>query len=70
MIDVERDQLRVDAANLEYPLIVSEYKGQFKSILDGQHRLVKSIKLGLDKVKCRVLDLENSPDDFKKLFLY
>jgi hypothetical protein len=69
LIDVERDPNRVEAANLDFPIIVSEYKGEFKSILDGQHRLVKSIKNGIDKIKCRVLELEKSPEVFKKIFL-
>ncbi len=69
LIDVGRDPNRVEAANLDFPIIVSEYKGEFKSILDGQHRLVKSIKNGIDKIKCRVLELEKSPEVFKKIFL-
>jgi hypothetical protein len=69
LIDVERDPNRVEAANLDFPIIVSEYKGEFKSILDGQHRLVKSIKNRIDKIKCRVLDLEKSPEVFRKVFL-
>lgn len=69
LIDVERDQKRVDTADLSFPIIVSEYKGKYNSILDGQHRLVKSVKNGIDTIKGRILDLENCPDVFKKVFI-
>jgi len=69
LIDVERDQNRVDASDLSFPIIISEYKGKYNSILDGQHRVVKSIKNKILKIKCRVLDLDNCPDIFKKIFI-
>lgn len=69
LIDVERDPKRVEAADLSYPVIVSKYKGDFKAILDGQHRLVKSVKNGLDTIKCRILHLDNCPEEFKKIFI-
>jgi hypothetical protein len=69
LIDVERDPKRVEAANLDFPIIVSKYKNKYDNILDGQHRLVKSVKNGIEKIKCRVLDLENCPEEFKKVFI-
>ena len=69
LIDVQRDPKRVEAANLDFPIIVSKYKNEYHNILDGQHRLVKSVKHGIEKIKCRVLDLENSPEEFKKVFI-
>lgn len=69
LIDVERDPKRVEAANLDFPIIVSKYKNKYDNILDGQHRLVKSVKHGIEKIKCRILDLENCPEEFKKVFI-
>jgi len=69
LIDVERNPSRVEAANLDFPIIVSTYKNEYYSILDGQHRLVKSVKNKIKKIKCRVLDLENCPEEFKKVFI-
>ena len=64
LIDVERDTSRVEAANLDFPIIISKYKNEYHNILDGQHRLVKSVKNEIEKIKCRVLDLENCPEDW------
>lgn len=69
LIDVERDTSRVEAANLDFPIIISKYKNEYHNILDGQHRLVKSVKNEIEKIKCRVLDLENCPEEFKKVFI-
>jgi hypothetical protein len=69
LIDVERDSKRVEAANLDFPIIISKYKNEYDNILDGQHRLVKSVKNEIQKIKCRVLDLENCPEEFKKVFI-
>lgn len=69
LIEVERDSLRVESANLDFPIIISKYKNEYVNILDGQHRLVKSIKKEIEKIKCRVLDLENCPEEFKKVFI-
>jgi len=69
LIDVERNPARVEAANLNFPIIISKYKNEYYTILDGQHRLVKSVKNKIKKIKCRVLDLENCPAEFKKVFI-
>ena len=55
LIDVERNPSRVEAANLDFPIIVSKYKNEYYSILDGQHRLVKSVKNKIKKINCRVI---------------
>lgn len=69
LIEVERDPSRVEASNLDFPIIISKYKNEYDNILDGQHRLVKSVKNEIEKIKCRVLDLENCPEKFKKVFI-
>ena len=45
LIETDRDPKRVAGADLEYPIIISKRDGELKSILDGQHRLVKAITI-------------------------
>lgn len=68
LIKTERDPKRIDSVDLQYPLIVSMKNGKFKSILDGQHRLVKALKYKLDKIKIRVIDLDSIPNEYKIAF--
>jgi len=68
LIPVERDPARVQAADLNYPMIVTKVDGKFKKILDGQHRLVKAITNEEPTVKIKVLDINSAPDDYKKMF--
>lgn len=67
LIDVERDPKRVDAADLSYPIVITKSNGKYTSIIDGQHRVVKALRDGL-KVKARILDLDNAPEEFKLAF--
>lgn len=69
MIDVERDPNRVESADLSFPIVVSKSNGEFKGILDGQHRVVKSIKNGIPTIKARVLNLDTAPEEYKKMFI-
>ena len=50
---------RVAAANLDYPIIVVKSGGQYKYVLDGNHRLQKAIDQGAEKIKAKILDLSN-----------
>ena len=68
LIQVKRDPARVQAADLNYPLIVTKVDGKFKKILDGQHRLVKAITNNEPTVKVKVLDIDSAPDDYKEMF--
>lgn len=68
LIDVERDPVRVENADLKYPIIVAKHKGKFISILDGQHRVVKALRDDA-KVKAKILDLDLAPDTWKKIFV-
>lgn len=67
LIDVERDPSRVEAADLNYPIILVRSEGEFISILDGQHRVVKAIRDDV-KIKAKVLDLDLAPEKFVKVF--
>jgi len=66
LIDVERDPERVDASDLKYPIILLSKRGEYTSILDGQHRVVKALRDGVS-VKARILDLDSAPEKFKKV---
>jgi hypothetical protein len=67
LIDVERDPKRVEAADLIYPIVLVRSDGEFISILDGQHRVVKAIRDGVN-IKAKVLDLDLAPEEFKSVF--
>jgi hypothetical protein len=67
LIDVEREPERVDAADLKYPIILLSKGGEYTSILDGQHRVVKALRDGVP-VKARILDLDSAPEKFKNVF--
>ena len=69
LIDVDRDPNRVEIADLSFPIVVSKSNGEFKGILDGQHRVFKSIKNGTPTIKARVLNLDTAPEKYKKMFI-
>ena len=61
---------RVAAANLEYPIIVVKSGGQYRYVLDGNHRLQKSIDNKVETIKAKILDLDNpeTPEKYKRMF--
>jgi len=69
LIETERDTNRVNSADLSFPIVVSKSNGEFKGILDGQHRVVKSIQNDIPTIKARVLVLDTAPVEYKKMFI-
>ena len=61
---------RVAAASLEYPIIVVKKGGQYRYVLDGNHRLQKAIDNKIESIKAKILDLDNpkTPEAFKRMF--
>jgi hypothetical protein len=61
---------RVAAANLDYPIIVVKSRGQYRSVLDGNHRLQKAIDEEAEVIEAKILDLDNpeTPELFQKMF--
>lgn len=61
---------RVAAASLEYPIIVVKSDGQYRYILDGNHRLQKAIDENVENIKAKILDIDNpeTPEMFKRMF--
>ena len=62
---------RVATANLDYPIIVVKSGGQYKYVLDGNHRLQQAIERPEVKtIKAKILDLSNpeTPEIFVRMF--
>lgn len=58
----------IQKANLDYPILVLSKKNGKQSILDGHHRLQKAIINKLPKIKAKVLNISNMPEDWQWLF--
>lgn len=52
----------VDAADLNYPIILDE-DGE---LMDGRHRIMKAMKLGLETIKAVRFDVNPSPCEARK----
>ena len=65
-----RSKKRVNDANLDFPIIVVKKDGQFKYVLDGNHRLQKAINQEVETIKAKILDVsaEETPERFRKMF--
>jgi hypothetical protein len=63
---------RVHRANLQYPIIVVVSKGEYKSILDGNHRAFKALANDVDAMQVRELhlDAKDTPQMYRDLFDY
>jgi hypothetical protein len=71
LIADDRDDKRVQAADLKYPvIIVVGMNGKYKSILDGNHRVDKAIRNDIPTVKARELDLQSAPKKYQELLDY
>ncbi len=68
--DWEYNQERVAAASLEYPIIIVKSAGQYRFVLDGNHRFQKATLQKSESIKARILDLDSpeTPEVFKKMF--
>jgi hypothetical protein len=58
----------IQKANLEYPILVLNKSNGKRSILDGHHRLQKAIVNKIPKIKAKVLNLSDMPEDWQGLF--
>jgi hypothetical protein len=60
---------RSERSSLDYPIIIAKgLDGNWTMILDGHHRLFKAHNHGIKYIKARVLDLKESPDEYRKIF--
>jgi hypothetical protein len=60
---------RSERSDLKFPIIVLKNKGKYYMILDGHHRLLKAKNHNIDKIKARVFNLEDAPNEYKEVFL-
>ena len=62
-------QERVDAADLNFPIIAATKDGEYILVLDGNHRLQKAVDHG-KSLKAKILDLDDpkTPEIYKELF--
>jgi hypothetical protein len=58
-----------ERSDLKFPIIVLKNKRKYYMILDGHHRLLKAKNNNIAKIKARVFNLEDAPDEYKKVFL-
>jgi len=58
----------IQKANLEYPILVLNKSNGKRSILDGHHRLQKAIVNKISKIKSKILNLSDMPEDWQMLF--
>ena len=49
-----RGEKRVRDANLEFPIIVVKKDGEFKNVLDGNHRLQQAINRKIKTIKAKI----------------
>ena len=66
-----RGAKRVAAASLEYPIIVVKSDGQYRYVLDGNHRLQRAIDEEVESIKAKILDVSaeaKTPERFKRTF--
>lgn len=62
---------RSEESDLRYPIIIIKNKdGEYETILDGHHRLLKAINNGIKKIKSKILyiDDKSMPKKFKDMF--
>ena len=66
----EESDRRVEAASLEYPVIVVMRNGKIEYVLDGNHRLQKAKNDDVEFIKVNVLDLDDPriPEAFVRMF--
>jgi len=67
--NITTDKERVMRSNLSYPIIIVKKGGDLSYVLDGNHRLMKSIITGKELIKSKILDLDNPnvPIEFKEV---
>ena len=61
---------RINAGSLAYPIILIKSQGEYKFVLDGNHRLQKAVNIEQDTLLARILDLDNpeTPAEWVELF--
>lgn len=64
----EKTIKRSQKSNLDFPIIIAKYNDKYTMILDGHHRLKKANDNNIKTIKAKILNLDKSPDIYKKMF--
>jgi hypothetical protein len=59
---------RAMSSNLDYPIIISQSNGNYEMILDGHHRLQKSININKKYIGAKILNLDIASNIYQKMF--
>jgi hypothetical protein len=68
LIKTKREKERLEEADLRFPIIVSRRDGKYTSIIDGHHRLEKSMIEDSGKIKAKILDFDDCTQKLKRIF--
>jgi hypothetical protein len=72
------ERKRIDTADLKFPIIVVKWSGEYRYVLDGNHRLARAVEKNIESkgkehkfIKARILDLDapDIPERWKVHFL-
>ena len=68
VIDLEIDAIRMFNADLSYPIIViASERGEYRCILDGNHRVQKAIITNLSTIDAKVIKIKDLSDKAKRV---
>jgi len=62
------DQQRIKESDLTYPPIVLMSGSKINKIIDGNHRIQKSIRLGYKEIDAKLVTLDQLPSVYNKIF--
>jgi len=61
-----QDYERIQKADCQYPILLISYGGQYCSVLDGHHRIMKAIITKLPSIKVKVVKLDGIPSKYHR----
>ena len=59
-----QDYERIQKADCKYPILLISYGGQYWSVLDGHHRIMKAIITKLPSIKVKVVKFDGIPSKY------
>ena len=62
------DTHRINKCDINFPIILLKENNVLTTIIDGRHRLTKILQLKQNEVKCKILDLNQSPIKYQNIF--
>ena len=65
-INSGEDYERIQKADCKYPILVVSYSGQYTSVIDGHHRIMKAILTNLPSIKVKEAKLDKIPSKYHR----